>query len=121
MRRPFSFSVVIRASSHQQIDALIRDLASSRDVARDAAVARLTVIGARAIERLTTLAGDVAAASPARAAALRALEAIGDPRAIDAGLRAAEDTDEGIAAAGIAVAPRVRCCTRGAAPTWWTA
>jgi HEAT repeat protein len=96
--------VVIKASSHTQIDALIRDLASSLDVKRDAAVARLTVIGARAVERLTRLSGDPASAPAARAAALRALEAIGDPRAIDAGLQAADDADEGIAAAGIAVA-----------------
>jgi hypothetical protein len=73
-------------------------------VKRDAAVARLTVIGARAVERLSTLAGDPAGAPAARVAALRALEAIGDPRAIDAGLQAAGDADEGVAGAGIAVA-----------------
>jgi hypothetical protein len=104
MRRPFFFSVVIKASSHTQIDALIRDLASSREVTRDAAVARLTVIGARAIERLARLAGDAAAGPSTRQAALRALEAIGDPRALDAGLATADDPDEGVAAAGIAVA-----------------
>ena len=56
-----SISVVIKASSHTQIDALIRDLASAREVTRDAAVARLTVIGARAIDRLTRVADDVQA------------------------------------------------------------
>jgi hypothetical protein len=96
--------VVIKASSHTQIDALIRDLGSAREVTRDAAVARLTVIGARAIDRLTRVADDVQAGPADRQAALRALEAIGDPRAIDAGLRAAGDADEGVAIAGIAVA-----------------
>ncbi len=83
---------------------LIRDLGSNREVTRDAAVARLTVIGARAIDRLTRVADDARAGPPARQGALRALEAIGDPRAIDAGLRAAGDADEGVAMAGIGVA-----------------
>ena len=94
----------IRASSHKQIDTLVRDLASSRDVTRDAAVARLTVIGPRAVERLTAVAASVADGPSARAAALRALEAIGDPRALDAGLKAALDTDATVATAGIGVA-----------------
>src|SRR5881396_2962137 len=45
-------SVAIRASSSKQIETLIADLRAGRAVTRDAAVARLTVIGSRAVEPL---------------------------------------------------------------------
>jgi len=68
-------------------------------------VARLTVIGSRAVERLVALAGSSAAAH-ARAAALRTLEAIGDPRALAPALDILADADAdaavGVAAAGVA-------------------
>src|SRR5205823_3704029 len=60
--------VVIKASSGKAIDALVADLASDAAVKRDAAVARLTVIGARAVERLIALATNVSATSSARVA-----------------------------------------------------
>src|SRR5204862_5767721 len=41
-----------------------------------------------------------------RAAALRALEAVSDPRALDAALRAADDPDSNVAIAAIAVTRR---------------
>jgi hypothetical protein len=91
----------IRASSSKQIASLVADLASESAVTREAAVARLTVIGARAVERLLALtAAD--ANVPARAAAWRALEAIGDARALEPALaRLADphvDAGEGVAA-----------------------
>lgn len=93
----------IRASSSRQIDTLISDLAGDDAVRRDAAVARLTVIGARAMERLLDLAAT--SAKPAAAtAALRALEGIGDDRAVPVALRRAADDDAATAAAAIAVA-----------------
>ncbi len=55
--------VVIRASSGKEVDALVGDLSSPSAVARDGAVARLTVIGARAVQRLLDVAR-TAAASP---------------------------------------------------------
>ncbi len=95
----------IRASSAKQINALVRDLSSPNAVTRDAAVARLTVIGSRAVERLLALA-DSNAETTARAAAWRTLDAIGDPRALDPALRAlaasSADPAVGGAAAGIA-------------------
>lgn len=95
--------MTVRASSATQIETLIADLSGVSDVKRDAAVARLTVIGARAVERLVDLAGS--GASPlARVAALRALEAIADARGLDIALRAAGDRDAGVAAAAIGVA-----------------
>jgi hypothetical protein len=97
--------VAIRASSSKQIAALVADLSAVSDVTRETAVARLTVLGSRAVERL------IAAAEPgghadARAAAWRALEAIGDSRALEPALAAlaAPDRDPaiGVAAAGVA-------------------
>src|SRR4051812_48259221 len=92
--------MVIKASVATQIDALVADLASTRAMIRDSAVARLTLLGGRAVDRLITFA---AADMPpaARAAALRTLEAIGDPRMIDAALRLIGDRDAVVAASGV--------------------
>jgi len=94
----------IRASSARHIDALLRDLRAEQAVTREGAVARLMVIGTRAVERLAALAGDRSEPSHARLAALRALEGIGDERALDTALRAAAEPDEAIATAGVGVA-----------------
>jgi HEAT repeat protein len=104
--------VAIRASSSAQIAALVADLSASSPVARDAAVARLTVMGSRAVERLIAVAS-APDNIPARIAALRTLEAIGDPRALPLALRtvrdARADPDVAVAAAGAA-----RAFVRGA-------
>jgi len=94
---------VDRPSAAGTVSALIADLSSERPVVRETALARLTVIGARAVVHLTTLALDRDAPVTSRIAALRALEAIGDPRAIDAAKPAlgAGDKGIGVAAAGI--------------------
>lgn len=93
----------IRASLASQVESLIADLSGVSDVKRDAAVARLTVIGGRAVKRLLELS-ESGAGAQARAAAFRALEAIGDSRGLDAALRAAGDRDVGVATAAIGVA-----------------
>jgi HEAT repeat protein len=85
------------------VGALIADLSSDRAVARDAAVARLTVVGGRAVDRLVAVL-DAAPSTVAAVAALRALEAIGDARALPAILRAAGSADPGVAAAAVAAA-----------------
>ena len=97
--------MTIRASSSKHIDALIADLSAVSAVTRESAVARLTVVGARAVERLIATAAsgsDVAA----RAAAWRSLEAIGDERAREPALQALADLDLdpslAVAAAGVA-------------------
>ncbi|HZR22545.1 MAG TPA: HEAT repeat domain-containing protein [Vicinamibacterales bacterium] len=83
-------------------DTLITDLSSDRDTTREAAIARLAVIGARAVDRLIDVA---ASGSPvARTAALQALERIGDRRALPAALRLVGDADQNIALAAIGVA-----------------
>jgi hypothetical protein len=95
---------VIRASSAKQVDALVKDLASDQAIARDAATARLTVIGARAVERVAALAADRRAPATARAAALRTLEGIADHRGLNVALRALDDRDLSVATAAVGVA-----------------
>lgn len=107
--------MAIKASSSKQIDALVTDLASADAVKREAAIARLTVLGARAVERVATLAGSTAA-GPARSAAFRTLEAIADPRAFEPALQALSDADQAVAVAAIAVVrPFVRSARAAAA------
>jgi HEAT repeat protein len=94
--------VAIRTSSATQIDALVAALSAANTVTREAAIARLTVIGPRAIARLVALA--TSAAEPvARVAAFAVLEAIADPRAIDPALGGLDDADAAVAAAAVAV------------------
>src|SRR3954451_9610790 len=71
----------IRPSSSAEIRQLIEALGGADDVRREAAVARLAVIGPRAVEHLLQ---DYPAAtmSRTRAGMLRALEASGDPRVV---------------------------------------
>ncbi|MBZ5560216.1 MAG: hypothetical protein LAO77_23415 [Acidobacteriia bacterium] len=101
--------MAIKASSARHIDALIEDLHAASAATRDAAVARLTVVGARAVERLVALAGS-AAGGPARATAFKTLEAIGDSRALDPALRALDDPDADVA---VAAAGAARLFVRG--------
>lgn len=106
MRR---FAVVIKQSSSRQVDALVADLQSDRTVAREAAAARLAVIGARAVGRVATVARDRSSSTAARVAALGTLEAIEDPRAVDIVLPLANDTDPDVARAAIrALRPLLR-------------
>jgi hypothetical protein len=97
--------LAIRASSSKEVDALIADLGAGSAVARETAMARLTLLGARAVERLIAAAASADRAD-ARAAAWRTLEAIGDARALGPALAllGAPDGDPsvGVAAAGVA-------------------
>lgn len=95
---------MIKASSAREVDALVKDLASDDPIARDAATARLTVIGTRAVERLTVLAADGRASAVTRTAALRTLEGIADHRALDVALRALDEGDLSIAMAAVGIA-----------------
>jgi HEAT repeat protein len=97
--------VAIKASSSKLIESLMTDLGAGSATTREAAVARLTVIGSRAVERLVALVGSSAPVG-ARTAALRTLEAIGDPRALAPALDILADPAAapavGAAAAGVA-------------------
>jgi hypothetical protein len=96
--------VAIRASAAREIDTLIARLAAPDATLRDAAVARLIVIGARAVERLLLAAHDSAAT--VRVAAWRALEGIGDARSLVPALAALDDRDPLVAAAAALAAGR---------------
>jgi HEAT repeat protein len=109
----FDLAVAIRASSGKLIDALLADLSSDNGMRRDAAIARLTVSGGRAVERVTDLADDPGAAPSARAAAFRVLEAIGDSRALDAALRGITDANESVSLAAIGAARPFLKSSRG--------
>ena len=80
---------------------------------RETALARLTVIGARAVVHLTALAEDADAPVASRIAALRALEAIGDARAIDAAAQALSAGDKGIGVAAAGILQRFLKSRRG--------
>lgn len=94
--------MAIRTSSAIQIDALVAALGAANAVIRESAIARLTVIGPRAVDRLVALATSTTEPAP-RAAAFAVLEAIADPRALDPALRGLDDADADVAAAAVAV------------------
>ena len=106
--------MAIKASSSKQIATLIADLSAASAVVREAAIARLTVTGTRAVERLAALAVS-SSSGTARAAAFRTLEGIGDPRALEHALQAVADADADVAVAAIAVARIFVRSARGAA------
>src|ERR1700688_3711130 len=103
----------IRASSGREIDGLVADLSADRPVTREAAVARLTVHGARAGAKLMAVL-ESAAPSPARVASLQALEAIANPRALDPALRAVDDRDPAVALAAVSMVRAFLRSARGA-------
>jgi HEAT repeat protein len=73
--------MVIKSSAARDIGRLVSELTSEDEIRREAAIARLAIIGPRAAGRLVeALAADPPA--PARTAILRTLEAIGDRRAL---------------------------------------
>jgi HEAT repeat protein len=92
--------VPIRASSRPEIDGLLADLSSPSPVARETAIARLTVIGTRAVQRLAAI---VRSDTPpaARIAALRVLEGISSPQALDPVLAGVDERSSEVALAAV--------------------
>jgi len=105
--------VAIRSSSAREIDALIADLTSDRPVVRETALARLTVIGPRAVVHLVGLVETTATPPSTRLAALRALDAIDDVRAIDVAKSALDDADRAVAVAAAGLLQRFLTGSRG--------
>jgi len=87
-----------------ELDRLIADLGRAESPRRDTAVARLRVMGVRALPHLATLL-DASPSSAARAAALAVMESFDDPRVIALAQRALQDgdADADIALAAIGV------------------
>jgi len=88
--------------AHRQVDRLIADLQGADQVRRDTAVARLRVLGSRAVPRLAAFI-EGSAPPGARALALTALEGTTDPRAaeIACAVLDAPDVDTVVAALGV--------------------
>ena len=105
--------MVIKASSSKEIDALVADLSSDRAIKRDGAIARLSVIGQRAVERLVGLASDSTSSPAARIAAFRTLENIADPRALQPALAAFADPDASVVVAALSTAKAFLHTPRG--------
>jgi hypothetical protein len=72
--------VSIKPSAAAEIRALVAALSSDDEVKRESAIARLAIIGPRAVDRL--IAAYAAADRQTRAAILRTAEAVADPRAL---------------------------------------
>src|SRR5258706_7269541 len=91
----------IRPSSNAELRQLIDALGGTDEIQRESAVARLVLMGARAAERL--LLEFPSAPPAARTGMLRALEALGDARAVPLARAALADpsADTGIAAIGV--------------------
>jgi len=92
--------VPIRPSASADIRQLIDALGGSDDVARESAVARLAVIGTRAVDHL--LREFPGGGAQARAGILRALEALGDPRALPIAREALQSESPAVQAAAAA-------------------
>tara|TARA_B100001123_G_C15302452_1_gene1021499 strand:- start:134 stop:1072 length:939 start_codon:yes stop_codon:yes gene_type:complete len=92
----------IRSSSVSEIDQLITDLQQESKIRRDAAVARLRIVGSRSIPRLTAIIQSDNTAT-VRVAALSALETSNDSRARDSAMAALSDKHEPVALAAIIV------------------
>ena len=105
---------MIRTSSARQLATLVADLGSDNAITRDAALARLIVLGGRSVDRLTALVGSDAEPS-ARIAALRALEAIAHPRALEHVLAAVRSTNAAVAAAAVSASRPYLRAAQGAA------
>jgi hypothetical protein len=99
-------SMTIKASRTEDIAALIAALGSDDEVKRETAIARLTVIGERAVDRLVARYPD--SPRPTRVAILRALEGIGDARALPVARRALLEGGELGVSAAMALRPLVQ-------------
>jgi hypothetical protein len=93
--------LVIPSPSPRDVQALVQQLYERDAVAREAAIARLRILGGRTVARLSALVSQ--GPDPvARASALQALEGIDDPRVPAVALRAVRDDDLGVRLAAIA-------------------
>ncbi|MBA3296996.1 MAG: hypothetical protein H0U19_08670 [Acidobacteria bacterium] len=93
--------MTITRSSATEIRPLIEALGAPDEIRRETAIARLAIIGARAVDRLTAAYADPASDRSKRIAILRVLEATGDARAVPVARQGLQDGgDVALAAAG---------------------
>ena len=86
--------MVIRSSSARDVELLLQDLQSGSAVRREAAVARLRVLGSRAVARLEALLRH--GGERDRVSALHALDGLDDPRVVDLALGALADASSSV-------------------------
>ncbi len=98
--------MVIKASAAAEIRHLIEALGAEDDVRREAAVARLSVLGARAVDRLVA-AYDSAPTREMKVAVLRALEVAGDRRIVAVSKAAIQEGGDVAIAAVAALAAQI--------------
>lgn len=105
--------MAIRTLPAPDVDALLTQLHGPASLEREAAIARLRVIGARAHTRVLALIADASAPRDVRVAAIRVIEGIDDPRVRRTAAAATADNDIGVATAAIqAVRPWITGDTR---------
>ena len=92
-----------RPSPRTDVAKLIETLDSGDADIRAAAVARLRVIGSRAIARLADIVADTSRAASTRAAAVSALDGVSDPRAVDVALGALAASETEVVVTALAV------------------
>jgi len=107
--RPYT-PVVIKGSSSAEVTRLIADVLGGTEVAREAAIARLSIIGTRAVDRV--LAALDGATPPASAALLTVLERVGDARALAPATAFLADADDRLATAAVGVLRRLLTADR---------
>lgn len=95
--------MAIRTSSARDVDALLQQLRSTVPLERDAAIARLRIIGARARERVLSLVSDTSQGTEVRVAALKVVDAMDDARVRRVVSEAAGDEDPAIAIVALQV------------------
>ena len=104
--------MVIKRSSAGEIDALLADLCGNDDVRRESAIARLAVIGTRAVSGLTDVLRR--ASSPrARLAALQALEGSPDSRVLDEALTCLDGPETAVAVQAVSVVRKFLASSEG--------
>ena len=92
--------MVIRSSTAREIDRLLLDLQSDDTIRREAALARLRVLGSRALPRLEAAISDADAGL--RATVLRVLDGIDDPRVVGMATAALRDDSSDVRVHAIA-------------------
>jgi HEAT repeat protein len=90
----------IKPSAASEIRLLVESLGGADGVKRESAIARLAVIGARAVDRLVAVFDAPETTRTTRAGILRVLEAVGDARAIPLARRTLQDGGD-MAIAGV--------------------
>ena len=95
--------MAIRTSSARDVDSLLEQLRSPAALERDAAIARLRVMGTRALHRVLGVIADPASSGEVRVAALRVIDAVDDLKVRRAAMNAARDSDPAVASAALQV------------------